>query len=84
VYKNGIGFDVIKETSTQSILTDLATCFVFIVLFACGIAFELFVGRSWLIEFLVMLLIFVFIFGRAGRMKKKITKEELIKMIEKL
>jgi hypothetical protein len=83
IYKNG-NLEVAKETTTQSILSDLFTYSFFIVLFACGIAFELLVGRSWLIEFVIALLMFLWIFGNRGRRKKEVTKEELIKMIEEL
>jgi hypothetical protein len=83
IYKSG-NLEVAKETTTQSILSDLFTCGFFIVLFACGIAFELFVGRSWLIELAISLLMFLCIFGNKGRKTKETTKEELIKMIEEL
>jgi hypothetical protein len=73
-----------SETTTQSILTDMATYGFFIVLFACGIAFELLVGKSWIIEFAMAILMFIFIFGNSGKKKKNVTKDELIEIIKNL
>jgi hypothetical protein len=78
-------FEIIKETTTQSILSDLFTCVGFIVIFGCGIAFEMYVGRSSIVEFGMIFLMFLFLFVSEERTKReKLTKGELIKMIEEL
>jgi hypothetical protein len=85
VYKRRKEFEIIKETPTQSILLDLFTCVAFIVIFGCGIAFEMYVGRSRIVEFCMVFLMLFFLFSSVKRVKKeKLTKEELIKMIEDL
>jgi maleate cis-trans isomerase len=83
IFKNG-NLAVMKETTTQSILSDLATYGFFIILFACGIAFELLVGRSWIIEFAIALLMFLWISGNSRKKTKEVTKEELKKIIDQL
>jgi hypothetical protein len=78
-------FEIIKETTIQSILSDLFTCVWFIVIFGCGISFEVYVGRSVIVEFGMLFLMYMFLFTGAMKLKKeKATKEELIKMIEDL
>jgi hypothetical protein len=85
VYKRLKKFEIIKETTAQSILSDLFTCVGFIVIFGCGIAFEVYVGRSVIVEFGMFFLMYMFLFTGAMKLKKeKATKEELIKMIEDL
>jgi hypothetical protein len=73
-----------KETTIQSILSDLFTYGFFAVLYGGGIAFEYFIGRSWLIELSIFLLSFLWIFGKGGMEMKEVSKEELIEIIKGL
>ena len=52
-------FQIIKETTTQSILTDLFTNLVLLVLVGADIAFSLMVGRSKLLDALVVILFII-------------------------
>ena len=74
-------FQIIKETTTQSILTDLFTNLVLLVLVGADIAFSLMVGRSKLLDALVVILFIAFMFTGISHRKKIVTKDELIEII---
>ena len=77
-------FMVLKETTFQSILSDVLTIFVLIVAFACDIAFSLLVTHSFLFDLLVFAMIILYMSASLKNRKKEFTKEELIEKINKL
>ena len=83
--KIGNSFKVLKETTAQSILTDLATCAVIILVIACPIAYGLLVGRSWIIEVAAVFFLIALMLGKINKKKQAfVSKEQLIEEIQKL
>ena len=83
IFKNG-NLYVRKETTTQSVISDLFTYGYTVVVFACGIAFNILVGNSFLINFAIVALITLWFLGNFGKQKKEVSKDELKQIIEEL
>ena len=77
-------FMVLKETTLQSILSDVLTILVLAVAFACDIVFSLLVTHSFLFDLLVFAMIVLYISNSLKNRKEEFTKEELIEKINKL
>lgn len=75
---------VVKETTTQSILSDIATIGAMAFIFGCGIAYRLLLNGGWLVDLFVVVLVFAWFYNRAEDKKQNVTKEELKKMIDEL
>lgn len=75
---------VYKETTTQSILSDLLTIIVLVVVIGLDIIFSLMVTHSFVIDILVASFILLYFFGVGNKIKKEYTKKEILKEIETL
>ena len=85
IYKhNPKMFRVVKETTKQSILTDFATILVIAVIFGAVIAFNLLIGRSWILEIFAVTVIFLWFYSQSLKKRTEMTKDELKKMIDDL
>jgi len=77
-------FMVLKETTFQSVLSDVLTILVLVVAFACDIAFSLLVTHSILFDLIVFAMIVLYMSTSLKNRKEEFTKEELIEKINKL
>lgn len=66
---------VFKETTTQSILSDIMTIAVLVLLFALDIAFSLIVTHSFVFDLLVVLMLFVYFQSKLGEKKRVFTSK---------
>ena len=72
---------VYKETTLQSVISDLISALVMLVLIGSDALFSIYIGRSFIIDLMIVVLFLVYIFQFAKSKKVKTTKEELIKML---
>ena len=84
INKSGERFEIIKETTTQSILTDLATMLVVMFIFGIDFLFAYYIHHSWVLDIFTVIMFIAIV---SMKLKKKIkieTKEDLIKIINNL
>lgn len=84
IKKLGKGFIVLKETTTQSVISDLFTILVLIVAIGLDIVFALVVAHSVVIDIFVVILIFTYFLRFAKNETQEVSKEEIIKQINDL
>jgi len=84
VKKRKEGFVIYKETLMQSIVSDLVTMLVIILLIGLDILFSIYVTHSVVIDIVVVLLL-VFYLTVMGNKKEEIkTRDELIEIINEI
>ena len=84
IYFRKTGIEIIQETTTQSILSDLFTILVFVVLIGADVLFSIYVTHSFLIDLVVMVLFVGYMYDYKS--KKQIIfkdKKELMEFIDK-
>jgi hypothetical protein len=85
IKKVGKSFEILKETTTQSILSDAVTSLVIVTLFAADIVFSKLVMHSFIIDFFVCFVLISYILNCFRNRKKEVkTKEDLHKIIDEL
>ena len=77
-------FMVLKETTFQSVLSDVLTILVLVVAFACDIAFSLLVTHSILFDLIVFAMIVLYMSTSLKNRKVELTKGEIIEKKNKL
>ena len=75
-------FVIHKETTFQSIISDLLTTIVLIVAVGLDIVFSLMVTHSFIIDIIALIVVFTYFYS-ASKRKKKISKDELIELLNK-
>lgn len=75
-------FIIYKETTTQSILSDLLTILVWIVLIGSDILFSIYFIRSAVFDCMIVILFGYYVFSAIGERKKQISDDELKAMLE--
>ena len=84
IYFRKTGIEILQETTTQSILSDLFTMLVFVVLIGADVLFSIYVTHSFLIDLVVMVLFVGYMYDYKS--KKQIIfkdKKELMEFINK-
>lgn len=77
-------FIIAKETLWQSLLSDFVTAITMLLLIGLDALFSIYVGRSFIIDFLVAVLFVIYIVGMARSNKDISTKEDIHKFIDEL
>lgn len=78
------GFIVSKETTKESIITDIVSASVMILLFALDALFSIFISHSWILDLLVVIAFISYLNSSIGPKIKNLTKDELVKEINDL
>ncbi|KAA6348678.1 hypothetical protein EZS27_003911 [termite gut metagenome] len=79
------GILIYKETTLQSVISDLISILVILVLIGADIAFSILVSPSFVLDILASSIFLIYLVGHANNRKEEIkTKEEFKKMFEKL
>ena len=84
IYFRKTGIEIQQETTMQSILSDLFTMLVFVVLIGADVLFSIYVTHSFLIDLVVMVLFVGYMYDYKS--KKQIIfkdKKELMEFIDK-
>jgi len=84
IYFRKTGIEILQETTMQSILSDLFTMLVFVVLIGADVLFSIYVTHSFLIDLVVMVLFVGYMYDYKS--KKQIIfkdKKELMEFIDK-
>lgn len=82
VNKTDVGFCVIKETTFQSIMSDLFTILVLVIVFSLDVVFSILITHSFIFDFVSGMMILVYAFSAIKYRKKITTKKELHKLID--
>lgn len=75
---------VYKETLIASLLSDVMTLIVLIAIIGSDIVFSLYVGHSFVIDIMAVVLFFCYLNSGMKRKEKIETKEELEKTLNEL
>ena len=75
---------IYKESLTQSIISDIITAFVMILLIGADIAFALLVTHSFVIDIVTVSLFLIYIFGMGKSKYEMHSKAELTKIIDEI
>jgi hypothetical protein len=82
VRKTNAGFCVTKETTFQSIISDLSAILVFVIVFSLDVAFSILVTYSFIFDFLAGMMILIYVFSVIKFRKRITTKRELHELID--
>jgi hypothetical protein len=84
IYFRKTGIEIIQETTTQSILSDLFTMLVFVVLIGADVLFSIYVTHSFLIDCVIMVLFICYMYDFKSKKLIRIKdKKELMEFINK-
>lgn len=78
-------FEINEESLWQSIVSDIVSFLMIVALGGIYTLFAIYVGRSWVFEIIVGLLVVLFFFSTfldPGTITKDLTKEQLLKKLE--
>jgi hypothetical protein len=73
-----------KETSLQSVITDVFTMFTIAFIIGCDVVFSILVTHSFVIDILACVFIFLFFISKLSGKKREYTKEEAEKIIKEI
>ncbi len=84
IYQRKTGIEIIQETTTQSILSDLFTMLVFVVLIGADVLFSIYVARAWIIDVVVAVLFLVYMNDWKSKRQIEIkNKKQLLDILDK-
>ncbi len=84
IYFRKTGIEIIQETTVQSILSDLFTILVFVVLIGADVLFSIYVTHSFLIDCVIMVLFIGYMYDFKSKKLIRIKdKKELMEFINK-
>ena len=75
---------VYAETTLQSVVNDLLSCLVIVVVVGMDILFSRYVGRSFIIDLFAVGMILIFMLSLANRIKKEYTESEIKQVLKSL
>lgn len=75
---------IVKESTIQSILVDLFTILVVVIVFGVNALYQVYIGPSLLFNIFSIVVLLWLGYSLVMRKKKKVTKEELHKLINEL
>lgn len=75
---------VYKETTTQSILSDLASMLVIVVLFGMNILLSKLIGSSWMLDALCIFFLLMYIYTSVSRKEEVKSMEEVKQELDNL
>jgi len=85
IYQRKIGIEVVQETTAQSILSDLFTILVFVVLIGADVLFSIYVARAWIIDMVVAVLFIVYMKDWVSKKRIDIkSKKQLMGIMDKM
>ena len=73
-----------KETTTKSILSDLASILVIVVLFGMNILFSKLIGESWMLDVLCVFVLLVYFYSTVSGKEQVKTIEEVKQELDNL
>lgn len=84
IYQRKSGIEIMQETTTQSILSDLFTILVFVVLIGADVLFSIYVARAWIIDVVVAVLFLVYMNNWTSKKRIEIkSKKQLMNILNK-
>jgi len=84
VKKINDGFVIYDETTTQSVISDILTMLVIIVLFTIYIIVSKIIGHTVVIDIVISVILLLYLFTSFKRKEKILNKEQLHDLIDKL
>ena len=84
IVKTKTTLKIYQETTIQSILTDVVSSLVILIVIGLDILFSKYIGRSTFLDITVCFILLIFLFGFMMKKEKILTKEELHNLIDEM